>query len=184
MSNKKLAVLVAGKMVQDQEFIYPYYRLQEAGYDVDVAVENKEIVYASMGLRIVPTIDIYEIELLPYQIMIIPGGAKGMEYMRQDQKLLKAVSQFYKGGGVIASICHGAQILISAKLVEKRHISGYYSIKDDINNAGGIYVESPVVTSDRIVSSPHYKYMGAWMKEALRVSDALSTRPAHAAASN
>lgn len=137
MSNKKLAVIVAGKMVQDQEFIYPYYRLQEAGYEVDVAVENKEIVYASMGLRIVPSIDICEIGLSPYEILVIPGGAKGMEYMRQDQKLLEAVSQFYEAGGVIASICHGAQILISAKLAERRCISGYYSIKDDINNAGG-----------------------------------------------
>ena len=48
-----------------------------------------------------------------------------------------------------------------------KKISGYYSIKDDINNSGATYVDKPVVVSDNIVSSPHYDHMGIWMKTAI-----------------
>ena len=79
----------------------------------------------------------------------------------------KFIADFHASGKVIGSICHAGQLLISAKLVKGRKISGYYSIKDDINNAGGTYVDAPYVTDDRIVSCPHYKHLGPWMKEVI-----------------
>ena len=91
-----------------------------------------------------------------------------MEYMRQDIELIDFLTRAHAEGVVIASICHGAQLLISAGLVEGRRISGYYSIKDDINNAGGDYVDAPFVVSDRIVTSPHYKYLGPWMAATIK----------------
>ena len=63
----------------------------------------------------------------------------------------------------IGSICHGAQLLISAKVVSGKKISGYYSIEDDINNAGATYSSEPAVQDKNIISSPHYKYLGDWM---------------------
>ena len=90
-----------------------------------------------------------------------------MEYMRQDQDILKFIADFHASGKVIGSICHAGQLLISAKLVKGRKVSAYYSIKDDITNAGGTYVDAPYVTDDRIVSCPHYKYLGPWMKEVI-----------------
>ena len=71
-------------------------------------------------------------------------------------------------------------LLISAKIVKGRKISGYYSIKDDINNAGGTYVDAPYVTDDNIVSCPHYKHLGPWMKEVIKQAkkpDAVSSVP-------
>lgn len=70
---------------------------------------------------------------------------------------------------VIASTCHGAQLLISSNIVNGRKVSGYYSIKDDINNAGATYVDAPAVVDGNLVSSPHYKWMGEWMKSAIDV---------------
>ena len=67
----------------------------------------------------------------------------------------------------IASTCHGAQLLISAKAVKGRKISGYYSLQDDIVNAGGIYSSEPVVIDENIVSSPHYDYLGEWFEAVL-----------------
>ena len=55
-----------------------------------------------------------------------------MEYMRQDQDIIQFISDFNSSGKTIASICHAAQLLISAKIVKGKKISGYYSIKDDI----------------------------------------------------
>lgn len=164
---KKKAIIIAGKLIQDHEYIYPYYRLDEEGYEVDVAVRGKETVLGSIGVKVVPTKDIPELRVEDYEILVLPGGAKAMEYMRQDKDIISFIAAFHKSGKVIASTCHAAQLLISARIVKGKKISGYYSIADDINNAGATYVDAPFVTDGGIVSSPHYKHLGPWMKEAL-----------------
>jgi len=161
------AVIVTGKFVQDHEFIYPFYRLQEAGYEVDVAVRGKETVQGAIGVKVVPTKDISDLKVEDYDVLVLPGGAKAMEYMRQDEEILRFIADFHASGKVIATICHGAQLLISARVVKGNKVSGYYSIKDDLTNAGATYVDAPAVVDDGIVSSPHYKHLGPWMKEVL-----------------
>lgn len=167
MQRKKRALIIAGKLIQDHEYIYPYYRLQEDEYEVDVAVRGKETVLGSIGVKVIPTKDIPELRVADYDLLVLPGGAKAMEYMRQDQEILNFITDFHKAGKVIASICHAAQLLISARVVKGKRISGYYSIKDDINNAGATYVDAPFVADSGIVSSPHYKHLGPWMREVL-----------------
>jgi protease I len=165
MSRK--ALILTGNLVQDHEFIYPYYRVQEDGYMVDVAVRDKKQVNGIIGAKIIPTKDIPELKVEDYDLVILPGGAKAMEYMRQDTEILKFISDFNSTGKTIASICHAAQLLISSKIVKGRKISGYYSIKDDINNAGAIYTDEPAVVDGNIVTTAHYKDLGIWMKTAL-----------------
>lgn len=168
------ALIITGKLVQDHEYIYPYYRVQEDGYSIDVAVPGKEQVQGQLGVKVLTTKDITEIKVEDYDLLIIPGGAKCMEYIRQDERILKFIADFNASGKVIASICHAAQMLISAKVVKGRKISGYYSIKDDITNAGAIYVDAPAVIDGNIVSCPHYKYLGPWMKAALELVEKLT----------
>ncbi len=167
------AIILTGKYATDSEYVYAYYRLQEAGYSVDVAVRGKETVLGIIGEKIVPTRDIPPNEEPGngYDLLILPGGAKAMEYLRQDKEVIGYIKSFHNCGGVIGSICHAAQLLISAGLVRGRRISGYYSIKDDITNAGGTFVDAPAVVDGRIITSPHYRYLGMWMKEVLRVSN-------------
>ena len=163
----KKALILTGNFVQDHEFIYPYYRVQEDGYEVDVAVRDKKQVNGIIGAKIIPTKDIPELKVEDYDLLILPGGAKAMEYMRQDVEILKFISDFNSSGKTIASICHAAQLLISSKIVKGRKISGYYSIKDDINNAGAVYTDEPAVVDGNIVTTAHYKDLGIWMKTAL-----------------
>ena len=163
----KKALILTGNLVQDHEFIYPYYRVQEDGYKVDVAVRDKKQVNGIIGAKIIPTKDIPELKVEDYDLVILPGGAKAMEYMRQDTEILKFISDFNSSGKTIASICHAAQLLISSKIVKGRKISGYYSIKDDINNAGAFYTDEPAVVDGNIVTTAHYKDLGIWMKTAL-----------------
>lgn len=167
----KRAVIVTGKFVQDPEYYYPYYRLQEAGYEVDVAVRGKETVFGVIGCKVVPTKDIPELRIDDYDILVLPGGARCMEYMRQDEEVLKFIADFSKAGKVIACICHGAQLLISAHIVRGKRVSGYYSIKDDINNAAATYVDAPAVVDGNLVTSPHYKHLGPWMKATLELAN-------------
>ena len=163
----KKVLILTGNLVQDHEFIYPYYRVQEDGYKVDVAVRDKKQVNGIIGAKIIPTKDIPELKVEDYDLLILPGGAKAMEYMRQDTEILKFISDFNSSGKTIASICHAAQLLISSKIVKGRKISGYYSIKDDINNAGAVYTDEPAVVDGNIVTTAHYKDLGIWMKTAL-----------------
>lgn len=162
------ALILTGRLVQDQEFIYPFYRLQEAGWEVDVATKNRSMALGYFGTKIVPTTDIYPgMSYNEYDLLVLPGGVKAMEHMRQDKDVIATVQNFHYAGKVIASICSAAQLLISAKIVKGKKISGYYAMKDDIENAGATYVDAPAVVDDRIVTSPHYKHLGPWMKAVL-----------------
>ena len=76
-------------------------------------------------------------------------------------------------GKTIGSICHGGQMLISAEIVTGRDVSGYYSIKDDLINAGGNYVDAEAVVSDNLICCPHYKWMGQWMAKVIEINNAV-----------
>jgi len=164
--NKK-ALIITGHGFQDQEVIYPYYRLLEEGFIVDIAAKNKELLSGILGLKIEANKTFDEIKINDYGLLVLPGGVKALEKIRQEKIIIDFVKEWNNQGKVIASTCHGAQLLISAKVVKGRKISGYYSIKDDIENAGATYVDAPFVVDDNIVSSPHYKHSGPWVKAAI-----------------
>ena len=165
------ALIITGKYVTDCEYTYALYRLQEEGYEVHVATLDGQNTNGILGEKVVATHSINFNNVDDYDILIIPGGAKAMEYLRQSIIVLQVIREFYKKHKTIGSICHGAQLLISAGLARGKKISAYYSIKDDVTNAGGEFVDAPFVTDGRIVTSPHYRHLGPWMKEVLRVVD-------------
>ena len=82
---------------------------------------------------------------------------------------IKFIKDFYElnNKNTIACICSGTQLLISAKVVNGKKISGYYSMKDDIINAGAIYTDNEVVADQRIFTTAHYKDMAPWLKAAI-----------------
>ena len=90
-----------------------------------------------------------------------------LQKIRQDKRLIKFISDFHKLDRVIACICSGAQLLISAKIVKGKKIAGYYSMQDDLVNAGAIYTDLPAVVDGKIITTAHYKDMGPWMKSTL-----------------
>ena len=108
-----------------------------------------------------------DVNVSDYNILVLPGGVKAMEKVRQEKKIINFISEFDKQKKIIACICSGAQLLISAKVVKGRKIAGYYSLEDDITNAGAIYTDKPAVVDGKIVTTAHYKDMGPWMKATL-----------------
>lgn len=163
----KRALIITGQGFQDQEVIYPYYRLLEEEFKVDIAAKNKETLFGIMGLKIDATITFDEMKCDDFDLLVLPGGVKALEKIRQEEKVLNFIAEWDSKGKIIASTCHGAQLMVSAKIVRGRKISAYYSIKDDVNNAGAFYVDAPFVVDKNIISSPHYKHMGPWMKESI-----------------
>lgn len=172
MTRTGKALIITGKFVQDPEFIYPFYRLQEDGYDVVVATEDGKETFGVAGTKIPVNIMTNAMDVAAYDILVLPGGARALEYIRQNKNVVDFIAAWNATGKVIACICHGAQLLISAKVVRGRKISGYYSLKDDIENAGAQFVDAPYVTDGNVVTSPHYRHMGPWMKEVLRIAAA------------
>lgn len=162
---------------QDQEVVYPYYRLLGAGYQVDIVADKRDDnkrVYGIFGVNMpcdvllndfINNVDFY---LKSYDLLVLPGGVNSLEKLRQIQPVLDFIHAWDGAGKRIASTCHGVQLLISSRVVNGRRISGYYSIKDDINNVGGIYVNDPVVIDKNIISSPHYDHMGIWMETVIK----------------
>tara|TARA_Y100001980_G_C14487248_1_gene264816 strand:+ start:26 stop:550 length:525 start_codon:yes stop_codon:yes gene_type:complete len=166
----KKALIISGNLAQDHEFIFPYYRLLEEEFEVDVCLLEGKPVKGILGTSIPPNKDqivktIDEVKVSDYKVLILPGGVKAMEKVRQEEKIINFISNFNKQKKIIGCICSGAQLLISAKVVKGREIAGYYSMKDDIINAGGIYTDKPAVIDDNIITTAHYKDMGPWMKE-------------------
>ena len=170
----KKAIIISGALAQDHEFIYPYYRLLEANMKVDVCLLEGEPVKGILGTTLPPNKDqiikkIENIKVEDYNILVLPGGVKAMEKVRQNDKIIKFISNFNKQKKIIACICSGAQLLISAKVVKGRKIAGYYSMKDDLINAGASYTDLPAVIDENIITTAHYKDMGPWMAAALKL---------------
>ena len=167
------AIIISGNLAQDHEFIYPYYRLLEADFEVDVCLLEGKPVKGILGTTLPPNKDqivktIDQIRVDDYKILVLPGGVKAMEKVRQEKKIINFITKFNEQKKIIACICSGAQLLISAKVVKDRKIAGYYSMKDDLVNAGAIYTDKPAVIDDNIITTAHYKDMGPWMREVLK----------------
>jgi len=167
----KKALLVTWELFQDHEVIYPYYRLTEEDIQVTIMSNKVGRIYGLLGAHMDSNALISELdsdakfdEYLGYDLLIVPGGVKALEKLRQEPSLLRFINSWHNKDKPIGSICHGAQLLISSQVVKGKKISGYYSIKDDINNAGAEYVDAPVVSDGGITTSPHYMHMGPWMK--------------------
>ena len=168
----KKALILSGNYVQDHEFIYPFYRLLEEEFEVAVGINENTKVKGILGTDIPPNKnhevkDIKSVETKNYDFLVIPGGVKSLEKVRQNKDIINFITQFHKENKIIACICSGAQLLISAKIVKGKKISGYYSMKDDIENAGAIYTDLPAVIDSKIITTAHYKDLGPWMKAAL-----------------
>ena len=179
MNKNKKALLLTYEKFQDHEVIYPYYRLTEDEYKVDILANKLGRIHGILGTYMECTLLIDDIEsrweeFLRYDMLVIPGGVKALEKLRQEEWALRFINEWNARGKIIACICHGAQMLISSNVVKGRDISGYYSIKDDIKNAGANYVDAPIVDAGNIISCPHYKWMGPWLKAAIdRVENVL-----------
>lgn len=175
---KKKAIILTHTGFQDHELVYPYYRLLGEGFDTHIVADKKDSLgrcYGIFGLNMPChfTLDDFSQNLdqfqSDYDTMVLPGGVKSLEKLRLNKDVLNFISEWNNRGKLIISTCHGAQLLISAKVVKGRKISGYYSLEDDINNAGAVYSRDPFVIDGNIISSPHYDHMGVWMEEALKL---------------
>lgn len=175
----KKAIIITWEKYQDHELIYPYFSLKEHGFDVDIMANKLGKIWGSLGTHMPCTRETSEFlfdekiteALNEYEILMIPGGVKALEKLRQEKGVLEFIRRWDFEKKTIFCICNGAQLLISAKILKNRILSGYYSIDVDIENAGAKYDKSPVVVDENIISCPHYDFMGQWLSTAYKVHE-------------
>jgi protease I len=138
---------------EDLELWYPKLRLEEAGAQVTVAGPQLGVTYRGKhGYPCVSDGDIPEMEADDFHGVICPGGW-APDKLRRDSKVLELVRQFTRSGKLVAAICHGGWIPISAGVYEGVQVTGSPGIKDDLVNAGAVWEDAEVVVDRQFVSS-------------------------------
>lgn len=150
LQGKTIGYFVA-EHVEELEFWVPLMRLREEGAKVVIIGLSRKAVLGYHGLEITPEISIDEVEdANTFAGLIIPGGF-APDLLRRNQKLLQLVREVYAQGKIIGSICHGGWVPISAGIVQGHKATGSIAIKDDIENAGGIWVDLPALRDGNLV---------------------------------
>jgi protease I len=167
------ALIISADGVQDVELLYPIHRLQEAGYEVVVAAPEAGVFHGIQGMKFTAQASVRDVEELleEYDLLVIPGGVKAMEKLRLNHWAIRMVSTHHHRGRVVAAMCSGAQMLISAKIVKGKRISAYYAMQIDVENAGAEFVDAPSVVDGNLVTSPHYRHLGPWMAAVLEETE-------------
>jgi len=167
LSGKRVIILIEN-LYNEFEFWYPYYRLKEAGAEV-VSVGNESAEYTSKaGLPAKADTVAKNLNMTDFDGIIIPGGY-APDIMRRYPEMVKLVRDANDMGKVIAAICHAGWMLVSADIIRGRTVTSYFSIKDDLVNAGGNWVDKEVVVDGHLVTSRTPDDLPAFMRAIIGV---------------
>jgi protease I len=152
IKGKRVAILVE-KFYEDLELWYPYYRLKEAGCAVQLVGPKAGESYASKhGYPAKAEIAASEVKAADFDGIVIPGGYSP-DHMRRCQPMVQLVTDGARQGKVLAAICHGPWMLCSAKCLKGRRVTGFFAIRDDVENAGGVWEDAACVRDGNLVTS-------------------------------
>jgi deglycase len=150
MQNAVLAFV--DDIYEDLELWYPKLRLEEAGYPVRLAAREIKTYSGKHGYPATADLLLGDARSADFAGLLIPGGFMP-DKLRRDPKVLALTREFFEQGKLVAFICHGGWIPISAKILKGRRATGSRGIKDDLENAGATWVDEPVVVDKNLVSS-------------------------------
>lgn len=151
---KRVAMVIA-KNFEDCEAVDPKAYLEAAGAKVTLIAVDREPVMGKKGAVLQPDATFAELSVADeavFDLLVIPGGG-APENLRIDELAVEFTRRFVDSGRPVGSICHGPQLLISAKVLNGRKTTCVNKIRDDITNAGGIYVDEAVTIDGNLISS-------------------------------
>ena len=145
-------LMLVGPEYEEMEVWYPKYRLEAAGYDVPIAGMGEPKYTGKWGYPCPVDGNVRDFMSDTLAGIIAPGGW-APDKLRRDQAVLSRVREVNEVGGLVATICHGPWILISAGIVRGRRMTSTVGIRDDVTNAGAVWVDEPVVVDGNLISS-------------------------------
>lgn len=162
------ALIVSADHFEDCELLYPYYRLQEEGLQVEVASISRGRITGKHGYEVAADIALRDVDPGAYDLLILPGG-KAPSKLRREAAALAIAQHFVQGGKPVAAICHGPQVLISAGAMVGRRATCSPSVAEEMQQAGALYEDAEVVVDGRLVTSRRPADLPAFMREILRL---------------
>ena len=152
LSGKTIAVLVEDAY-EDQELWYPVQRLKEEGAEVTIVGPEAGSTYKSKhGYPAVSDQAASEVSAAELDGIVIPGGY-APDRMRRDEAMVRLVREVFEAGKIVAAVCHGGWMLCSAGVLKGKTATSFFSIKDDMVNAGAEWVDREVVQDGQLITS-------------------------------
>jgi protease I len=156
LNGKKVAFL-ATDMVEQVELTEPWKAVEGAGAEIDlVSLEEGEI----QGFNHYDKADKFPVDRTveeasagDYDALVLPGGVGNPDTLRTDENAVRFVRDFLEAGKPVAAICHAPWMLVEADVARGRTLTSYWSIKTDVRNAGGNWVDEKVVVDGNLVTS-------------------------------
>ena len=183
----KCILLLAGDYAEDYETMVPFQTLlavghtvhavcpgKKAGEQVKTAIhdfEGAQTYSEKPGHNFTLNATFDEVKAEDYDALVIPGG-RAPEYLRLNPQVLDVVRHFFTASKPVAAVCHGAQILAAAGVLQGRKCSAYPACAPEVAAAGASYAEIPVdqaVTEGNLVSAPAWPAHPAWMGQFLKL---------------
>jgi len=166
LQGKKIAIFLE-KMYEDLEFWYPYLRMKEEGAEVVVIAPKVDTYKGKHGLPAQAGQAIIAVKDDEFHGLIIPGGYSP-DHMRRTPEMVDFVRSMNRSGKMIASICHGPWMLASAGIIKGKKLTSFYSIKDDLINAGAEWIDQEVVFDGNLITSRNPNDLPAFCKAIIK----------------
>lgn len=150
-------LIMSANGFEQSELEVPRDELRKAGARVDVASPDGKPIRGwdqkDWGKTVEADLKIADVKASDYQALVLPGGQINPDLLRIDADAMKAVREFIAAGKIVAAICHGPWLLVEADAVRGRKVTSYKSIRTDMQNAGGQWVDEEVAVDDGIITS-------------------------------
>ncbi len=169
MAQPRRAVVLVEDQYENLELWYPYWRLREMGFEVDLVgpAEAGRIYKSKEGYPCTTDTPLGAALETRYECIVVPGGV-APDKLRRYPDILRLVKKVHDEGGLVASICHGPSVLISARILKGRKCTCVSAIKDDVENAGAEYRDAEVIADGNIITSRTPRDTAAWSREIVR----------------
>ena len=179
-------LILTGDAGEAQEIYYAKFRLEEEGWQVNIATTEKRVFHSVVhdfepgfdtytekpGYRVQADLGLADVSPGEYQGLVLPGG-RAPEFLRNRPKAVAIVRHFLQAGKPIAANCHGPLLLLAAGDMQGRRMTCYPDLEPDLRVAGVEFLNQEVVVDGPLVTVRGWPDNGPWMKEFVRVVRAL-----------
>jgi deglycase len=157
LNSKKIAFLVANEGVEQVELTEPWKAIEQAGGEPElISLEPGQIQafnHLDKGDKFDVDHTVDEVDESGYDALVLPGGVANPDILRMNERAVSFARSFFEAGKPVGVICHGPWTLVEADVVRGRRLASWPSLKTDIRNAGGEWVNEEVVTDRGLISS-------------------------------
>ncbi len=176
-------LMITGDFVEDYENMVPFQALIAMGHEVSAVCPDKkagDTISTSIhdfegdqtytekrGHNFVLNADFESVKISDYDALYLPGG-RAPEYLRLNPAVIQLIQQFFEADKPVAAVCHGAQLLTAANVIEGKKVSAYPACEPEVKMAGATYVELPMdgaVTDGKLVTAPAWPAHPAMLKQ-------------------